>query len=288
MYIPSDTKRIQLFKDCMSNLINNENEYDNFKIFILLDDNNTVYEYDSSTKIKIDLNNGIITRIPINKKLNDIHSKLIIKSGDIDNEIPMQIMCIDKIPSHSRVLEIGGHNGRISLIIASILDNQNNLVVLESNTTHAEQLKENRDANNFNFHIDNLALSKRKAIQQGWYIMPSEQFYKSYEWVNIITFEEIKKKYNMDFDILVVDCKDNFYYILKDMPNILDNIKIIIIKNDFYDIYNKKYVDEILIKNKFYIYTVEQANFYNIVIPPEKMSCYSNYYEVWNKKINLN
>ena len=65
---------------------------------------------------------------------------------------------------------------------------------MESNTTHAEQLKENRDANNFNFHIDNLALSKRKAIQQGWYIMPSEQFYKSYEWVNIITFEEIKKK----------------------------------------------------------------------------------------------
>jgi SAM-dependent methyltransferase len=45
------------------------------------------------------------------------------------------------------------------------LANQQNLVTLESNLEIAAQLKENRDANQLQFHIETSALSKRKLIQ---------------------------------------------------------------------------------------------------------------------------
>ena len=38
-----------------------------------------------------------------------------------------------------------------------------------------------------------------------------------------------------------------------DMPEIINNIKLIIVENDYKDINHKKYVDEILMKNNFYV-----------------------------------
>jgi hypothetical protein len=37
-----------------------------------------------------------------------------------------------------------------------------------------------------------------------------------------------------------------------DFPEILDNIKLIIMENDYWDIDKKNYIDDILIKNNFY------------------------------------
>ena len=37
-----------------------------------------------------------------------------------------------------------------------------------------------------------------------------------------------------------------------DMPNILNNIKLIIMENDYNDISHKHFIDDVLIKNRFY------------------------------------
>jgi FkbM family methyltransferase len=103
----------------------------------------------------------------------------------------------------------------------------------------ANQLTENRDLNNFNFHIENSALSNRKLIQRGWDTMPSDTLLEGYSWVNTISLDNLKTKYNIEFDTLMLDCEGAFYYILMDMPEILNNIKLIIMENDYIDITKK-------------------------------------------------
>jgi FkbM family methyltransferase len=245
------------------------------KIFIL--HNGVITEYNENFKIEIDIKKNIITTInenDINEKLKNIQSKLSILYGDFNEEIPEQKMVVRYLTGNEKILEIGGNIGRNSLVIASILKDNSNLVTLESDISIASQLKENRDLNNFNFYIENSALSNRCLIQKGWDTIPSETLKEGYNWVNTISLENLKNKYNIEFDTLVLDCEGAFYYILLDMPEILNNIKLIIMENDYYDISKKNYIDEILVKNNFYVDYQESGGW---------GPCMKNFFEVWKK-----
>ena len=209
----------------------------------------------------------------IDHKLKKIHKKLKIKYGNFNEELPEQEMTVRYLTGDEKVLEIGGNIGRNSLIIASIINN-NNFVSLESDTDISKQLEENMNLNNFKFHIENSALSKRKLIQKGWDTKPSNVLENGYKWVNIINFEELNRKYNIVFDTLVLDCEGAFFYILKDMPEILNNIKLIIMENDYHDISHKKYVDSVLKKYYFFCDYTRGGGW---------GCCKNNFVEVWKK-----
>ena len=246
------------------------------KIFI--ENNDSVGEYDEFTQVNINLLNNTINttnEIVINNKLENIHSKLKINNGSFKEELPEQKMVVRYLTGNEKVLEIGGNIGRNSLVISSILKNNNYLVTLESNINIAEQLIENRNLNNFNFHIECSALSNRKLIQKGWETIPSETLNEGYCWVDTITLKALKTKYNIDFDTLILDCEGAFYYILMDMPEILENINLIIMENDYNDMYKKIFIDKILQNNDFQIDYVESGGW---------GPCYNNFYEVWKKK----
>lgn len=247
------------------------------KKIIILNDNN-ITEYDDNTEIKINIENNTIETINIidyiNEKIKNIHSKLKLKFGNFNQELPEQKMTLRYLTGNEKVLEIGGNIGRNSLIIAHILENDINFVSLESNENIANQLKENKELNNFNFHIEKSALSKRKLIQKGWDTIPNETLIDGYKWVNTITLDELKSKYNIEFDTLVLDCEGAFYYILMDMPEILNNINLIIMENDYHNILHKNYIDEILLKNNFYIEYLESGGW---------GPCKKNFFEVWKK-----
>ena len=76
------------------------------------------------------------------------------------------------------------------------------------------------------------------------------------------------------FDTLIMDCEGAFYFILLDMPEILDNITMIIMENDYFDITKKQYIDNILKKNNFYRDYVEPGGW---------GPCEAFFYEVWKK-----
>ena len=187
--------------------------------------------------------------------------------------VPEQKLSVRYLTGNEKVLEIGGNIGRNSLVIASIVDN-NNFVSLECDENIAEQLKENRDINGYTFHIEKSALSKRKLIQKGWETKPSDDLEPDYKWINTINLDELNSKYNIIFDTLVLDCEGAFYYILVDMSEILNNIQLIIMENDYYDISHKLYVDSVL----------EKYNFYNDYKEAGGWGCcYNNFFEVWKK-----
>jgi FkbM family methyltransferase len=247
------------------------------KIFI--ENNGSLTEYDEYTQIKINILDNTITAVTdsdINDRIQNIHSKLKINYGSLNDELPEQKMAIRYLTGNEKVLEIGGNIGRNSLIIASILKNKKNLVTLESDINIGKQLIENRNLNGFDFHIECSALSKRKLIQNHWNTIPSDTLQNGWTWVNTVTFESLKKKYNIEFDTLVLDCEGSFYYILMDMPEILNNINLIIMENDYFDISHKNYIDNILIKNNFQVVYMEPGGW---------GPCYNNFFEVWKKTI---
>ena len=244
------------------------------KIFIVID--NIKYEYGQNYIIKInmtDLTFKTQNDIEIDDKLNLIHNNLKIKYGELRDELPEQKMVVRYLSGNEKVLEIGSNIGRNSLIIASIVNNDT-FVTLESDSHICKQLEENKNLNNFKFHIENSALSKRMLIQKGWETKPSDILEAGYKHVNIISFEELKSKYKIDFDTLILDCEGAFFYILMDMPEILTDIKLIIMENDYWDISHKNYIDSILKKNNFYNdYT--EGNGWG--------PCSNNFFEVWKK-----
>jgi FkbM family methyltransferase len=262
----NDHRRAYFFNDHLPNIEKT--------IFIIK--NNVEYEYNQTYNIQINLNDYRITTQPdyeINNKINNIHNKLKIRYGSFNDELPEQKMAANYLTGKEKVLEIGGNIGRNSLVIASIVDNSN-FVTLESDSNIAKQLEDNRNLNNFSFHIENSALSCRKLIQQGWETMPSDILLPNYKWVNIINLNELMNKYNINFDTLVLDCEGAFYYILMDMPEILNNINLIIMENDYQHIEHKQYIDSVLKSNNFYVDYSESGGW---------GCCQQNFFEVWKK-----
>jgi len=249
------------------------------KVFIILNGNETEHiqnfqDYCITINLADYTINTPINANPIHEKLNNIHRNLKIKYGTFRDELPEQKIAVSYLTGSEKVLEIGGSIGRNSLVIASIVNN-NNYVSLETHAIIAKFLEENRNLNNFTFHIENSALSKRRLIQRGSDSKPSDVLEEGYFWVNTITFDQLKEKYNIPFDTLILDCEGAFYYILMDMPEILNGINLIIMENDYTDINHKLFVDDTLKKNNFYNCYREAGGW---------GCCYSNFFEVWKRQ----
>ena len=212
------------------------------------------------------------------KKLLNITSNIKILHGNFKREIPEQLLALKYIKETDKVLEIGGNIGRNSLLICNLLNQQNNLVTLESDKNICSKLKENRKINNYTFRIIPKALSKSKLYQVGWRTYSSNKNLKNYKEIDIISFNQIEKIFNIQFNVLVLDCEGAF--LLKDFPEIINNINKIIIENDFNDIEHKKFVDKILLKNNFYVDYSLELNKKNSIHLIKK-----NFYEVWLKKV---
>ncbi len=155
-------------------------------------------------------------------------------------------------------------------------NNNNNFVSLESSNDISLQLTHNRDINNLNFYIEPSALSKRRLIQKGWDTIESEVLLDGYIPVKTITLDELYSKYNIQFDTLILDCEGAFYYILMDMPEILNNIKLIIMENDYWDISKKIFIDNILKINGFYVDYSKEGGW---------GPCSNNFFEVWKRTV---
>lgn len=253
------------------------------KIYILLmegEEEKKEWEYGPTYTIKINIKNMTVhatSEEEMDEKLNKIHQQLQLNYGSFQEELPEQKMVVRYLTGQEKVLEIGSNIGRNSLVIASIVKNDN-FVTLESDANIAKQLEENKNLNHFTFHIENCALSKRKLIQNGWVTKPSDVLEEGYhQWVPIKTWEELVFQYNIEFDTLILDCEGAFYYILMDMPEILTKIQLIIMENDYNFIEHKEYVDSVLKKYNFYRDYSEGGGW---------GCCHDHFFEVWKKAPN--
>jgi FkbM family methyltransferase len=209
--------------------------------------------------------------------LNKVHSKIILIHGSLMEEYPEQLLSVKYIEPSDTVLEIGGNVGRNSCTIATILNDSRNMLVIESDADNSNLLRENRDHNNLKFYIEDCAISKVDLYQKDWTTKCIEEINDIENWKQIKTrsWEEIKNKYNMEFNTLVADCEGALYNIMKENPDFLQTFKKIIIENDFYDIKHKEFVD-----NEFKKHNLERVHYEQGGWGP----CSDFFYEVWMKK----
>jgi len=264
--IPSgDQKRSSYFTDKNPGLLKS--------IFIEIDGIKTKYNDLVEIEINTITNEIVEKNNNVDLKLQSIHNKYRLDFGSFQGELPEQKMAVKFLTGNEKVLEIGGNIGRNTIVIADILKT-NKFVTLESDSDIANKLKHNRDINNLSFIIEESALSKRKLIQKGWNTIPSNDLKPGYKNVNTITWQELNDTYNIIFDTLVLDCEGAFYYILQDMPEVLDNINLIIMENDYHNIEHKTYIDNVL-KNTGFNVVYSEAGGWGC--------CYNNFFEVWKK-----
>jgi FkbM family methyltransferase len=273
----SDLSRANIFGDHLPGVL---------KKVVIVNENGERIDYTNEYIIKIDATTREVSTInnrDIEQKLQNIQSTLVLYHGSFSEELSEQKMAVMYLTGSEKVLEIGGNIGRNTLIIASILKNAaagGSLVSLECSPYISEFLTQNRDANNLDFYIENSALSNRKLVQKGWDTFPMENdvIPNEYTEVKTITLNELKQKYSVEFDTLVLDCEGAFYYILMDMPEILNGINLIIMENDYHNISHKQYIDRVMLENNFYRDYVERGEF-------GWGPCKDNFFEVWKKNI---
>ena len=238
---------------------------------------NSIIEYDETHEIIIDLINKTIHTNNINNahdELIKIQSRLQLRHGKFEHEFPEQKMSVKFLTGDESVLEIGGNIGRNTLVISSILKDDTKLVSIECDIDNYNKLNENKILNGKRFHTELCALSKNKLIQKDWDTLPSDVLLDGYKWVNTITLQDFREKYKIQFDTLVLDCEGAFYYILLDFPEILENINLIIMENDYKDITHKNYINAELNKRNFYVAYIESGGW---------GPCKSCFYEVWKR-----
>jgi FkbM family methyltransferase len=211
-------------------------------------------------------------------KLAKIHSKLKFSHGHLYDEYPEQLMIVNYIKKDRKVLEIGSNIGRATSVIASLLEDQGNLVTLECDSGTFEKLLLNRKHNDFKYHAENAALSYKPLLLKSQdcigFTVADNGVVPGFSKIKTITFEELEAKYSIRFDTLVVDCEGALYYILVDKPDILDGISLVIMENDYRDIQHKNTVDKILSQKGLTRVYFEEGGW---------LPCYSNFYEVWER-----
>lgn len=210
------------------------------------------------------------------------HSQLEFAGGELWQEWVEQTNCIDFLDPAAKVLELGAGFGRNTMMISCILNDESNFVTLECNASSVEVLRKNRTANNFRFHIEPAALSYRKLMYSPELALtvPGEELRHGYEWINTITVEEINAKYSIDFDTLVADCEGALYYILQDNPNLLDNIRTVILESDYLEAEHKWAVEAI-----FKRFGLQKVKSWRMEPPTADLprECMDSFWEVWRR-----
>lgn len=210
-------------------------------------------------------------------KIRKLRSNIYIDSWDII-EVPEQIFIMTYLNKDDIVLEFGSNIGRSTIVAASILKNDENLVTLECDPVSYNILEENRKKYGFKFKTINAALSKYPLVQHGWRTYETLSMENS---VNIIDLDSVKKYFSVPFNTLIVDCENAFTNILKEFPEIMENVTKVIIENDFFTVENLNYVTNILEKHG--LKCVDRKSLehqYHIYHIPDVIP---RFYEVWMK-----
>ena len=214
-----------------------------------------LYKYFSKTE-EYHKNNNIIfkflkddSNIDKQKKIHDS----LFSHLPVTTEIPERLSVYDNLDKNDIVLEIGGNIGGVSAVIATLLANPKNLVVLEPSKSAVKELIKLKTIIQKDFNIFNgVLISKNRRINC---TQPDNGGYSECKPANdnesltILnkTFNEIQDMYDLVFDTLVIDCEGCYENMFKDGIEVgwLNQIRKIIIEWD------GKYMEKILLDNGF-------------------------------------
>ena len=173
----------------------------------------------------------------------DSFSNLIIrdKDGNIIDitrvEAHEQILAKKYIKKHDIVLELGARYGSVSCTINSKLKCKTNQVVVEPDDRVWEALEKNKTVNKCEFHIVKGFISSKKLslIELDTHLGGYGATFIDNDDSKIpfFTMEELNKKYNLKFNVLVADCEGFLERFFDENPELYDTLRLIIFEADY-------------------------------------------------------
>ena len=160
--------------------------------------------------------------------------------SNIFNEVDEQFLVTCVIEPEDVVLEIGARYGTVSCAINKQLADQTKQVSVEPDPTVWNALEVNKRNNHCEYHIFKGVISKKKKtiVKSGYGTTTKDDPLSS---IPNLTFDELQKKYKLEFNVLVVDCEGCLEGLLDENPGILDNMRLVMFEQDRPDIcdYNR-------------------------------------------------
>jgi FkbM family methyltransferase len=166
-----------------------------------------------------------------------------------------QVLAEKYILEDDIVLELGARYGSVSCVINKKLNNKHNQVVVEPDERVWDALEENMKRNDCNFFIIKGFVSNKKLglTNLNCFLGGYGSTFIENEDTNISSFtlEEIKEKFNLNFNVLVADCEGFLEIFFDENPNLYDNLRLIIFEADYPGKCNYKKIKDTLLKKGF-------------------------------------
>jgi hypothetical protein len=164
--------------------------------------------------------------------------------------------------SEDKVLQIGNGYGYIALTVNSRLHNKKYHIVIEPNSKIIKILKYNRKKFKGKFKITKKIISSKPLIQ-----VIQDQQSRDYIQDEVIAPDIFFKKYDIIFNVLIVNNEICIESLLKNMKEILQQLELIIFKKDNTDICNYNIINLLLQEAQFTL----------------RESLVDSLYQVWSK-----
>ncbi|MEM9142915.1 MAG: FkbM family methyltransferase [Bacteroidota bacterium] len=149
----------------------------------------------------------------------------------------------------AQVLELGSCLGYVSCLTNSLLHHKSNHVVLEANPKLIPCIKKNREINQCGFFVENSMISNQK--ENDFYlhdlIVGGSAKRKTLDKIKVpgISFKELRRKYNMDFDTLIMDIEGGELGLLRDNKEDISRFRQVFMEvHPFADILTPKEAQE--------------------------------------------
>ena len=181
-----------------------------------------------------------------------------------------QILAFVYVAPTAQVLELGGRYGSVSYFINKKLVEPSKHVVIEPDSLVLKALYKNKVLNSCDYHIETSVLGG----SDNTYTLCSDKFgtrtirspkndhNAQQKILNVITPEEIQRKYDLKIDTLVVDCEGQMENILHEFPSFLTSIHTVVLEEDQPKTCSYKYVHDVFAKaglklvKQFFMWTV--------------------------------
>lgn len=151
-------------------------------------------------------------------------------------EKPEQDLANKYILETDVVLELGARYGSVSCVINSKLNNKNNQVVVEPDERVWEALEINKNNNNCEFNIVKGFISNKKLDLTNLNVCFNgygSTFENNNTKIQSYSLDEVIKKYNLNFNVLVADCEGFLEVFFDENPDFYDNLRLIIFEADY-------------------------------------------------------
>lgn len=181
-------------------------------------------------------------------------------------EKPEQELAQKYIRPDDVVLELGARYGSVSCVINSKLSNKKNQVSVEPDSRVWSALELNAKRNNCQFNIVKGFVGEKKmelTNLDDWFGGYGSTFvYNESSNIPSYTLSEIKRQYNLNFNVLVADCEGFLEVFFDENPGFYNDLRLIIFEADYTDKCNYDKIRTELTKRNFKALLTGHQNVY--------------------------